>query len=79
MVRVKMIDIAWIYTNKKSFLNFATIVNREDRVDLFMTDFVQVMTNVFWPQNKWLIFWRVFVPYVAYLSFSLFYWVNIIC
>ena len=74
-----MIDIGWVFTNRKSFLQFATVLNRIGRVDLYLTDFVKIMISVYWSENKWLIFWRIFIPYCLYLALSLFYWINVIC
>lgn len=79
MVNVKMIDIAWIFANEAYFLDFATALNNEGQADLYMTNFVKIMTQVYWSYNKWLIFWSIFVPYVLYLVISIFYLMNVIC
>lgn len=34
------------------------------------------MINVYWTENKWKIFWRIFVPYFCYLSLTLYFLFN---
>ena len=79
MVKVKMIDISWLFTNQKTFLEFAQSLACSGRNDLYMTDFVKIMLDVYWTDNKKHIFWKIFVPYCIYLILALFYWIQVIC
>ena len=76
LVNVKQIDLEWLFANKKSFLEISKVLTDAGRTDLLMTDYVQIMLNVYWTENKWKIFWRIFVPYFLYLSITIFFMFN---
>ena len=78
-VNVRLLDIGWLYSNKKSFLEFIQVLDASKRPDLMMTDFVKTLLEVFWEKNKWQIFWRIFIPYVVYLALTMFYMINVVC
>lgn len=78
-VNVRLLDIGWLYSNKKSFLEFIQVLDASKRSDLMMTDFVKTLLEVFWEKNKWQIFWRIFIPYVVYLALTMFYMINVVC
>jgi len=44
-----------------------------------MTDFVKTLLEVFWERNKEKIFWRIFIPYLAYLAVTMFYMIHVVC
>ena len=44
-----------------------------------MTDLTKVLLDIFWSENKWRIFWKVFMPYVLYLVVNVYYMVHVVC
>ena len=78
-VEVSILDLGWLYADNKMFLDFVSILNSIGEQDIYMTDFVKALLEVFWNQNKMKIFWRVFVPYIMYLAFTLYYTINVVC
>ncbi len=74
-----MLDLGWMYSNRKSFLDFVLVMDSCKRKDLLMTEFVKTMLNVFWDEHKRQIFWLGFVPYLLYISLILYYFVNVVC
>mmetsp|Transcript_20852 Transcript_20852/g.28106 ORF Transcript_20852/g.28106 Transcript_20852/m.28106 type:complete len:89 (-) Transcript_20852:1280-1546(-) len=55
------------------------VLTRAGRGDLYMTDFVKTILDVYWIENKWKIFWRIFIPYVFYLGMTMFYLTSYAC
>ncbi len=78
-VECKLLDLGWLYSNRKSFLDFVLVMDSCKRSDLLMTGFVKTMLDVFWDEHKRQIFWRGFVPYLLYLALILYYFVNVVC
>lgn len=68
----------WLFTNKKNFLEVSIVLTDAGRPDLLLTDYVQVMLEVYWTEFKWKIFWRIFAPYVLYTGITLYYFFNIL-
>ena len=78
-VKVFMLDIGWLYTDKKVFLDFVDILKNVRDKNVFMTDLTKVLLDIFWSENKWRIFWTIFMPYVAYLVLTIYYMVGVVC
>lgn len=74
-----MIDIAWLYADKKAFLDFIDVLINVNDNKLLMTDFVKAMLDVFWDEQKMKIMWRIFFFYFLYLVFTLLYMINVVC
>ena len=47
-VEVRLIDIGWLFSGGKSFLNFAAILNDLDKDVVNDTEFVTALLEVFW-------------------------------
>ena len=70
--------MGWLFTNRKDFLEVSIVLADAGRSDLLLTDYVQVMLEVYWTENKWKIFWKIFAPYVLYTGITLYYFFNIL-
>lgn len=44
-----------------------------------MTDFVKALLEVYWGDLKMSIFWKIFIPYIIYLSLTIWYIMKVIC
>ena len=78
-VKVYILDIGWLYADKKAFLDFVDILKEVRDKNVFMTDLTKVLLDIFWNENKWRIFWKIFLPYVLYLFFTIYYMVHVVC
>ena len=47
-VKVRMIDIGWLYSDEKSFLDFAKILHYADNDQIINTEFMKALLDVFW-------------------------------
>jgi len=77
-VKVKFLDIGWLYADNKVFADFVDILHSIDKGDINMTTTVKAMLDVFWDDHKWQVFRWIFIPYIFYLCLTLYYMVNVI-
>ena len=78
-VKVKFLDLGWLFADEKIFLDFIDILKNSNRDDIYMTNFVKTLLDVFWTEHKLAIIMQIFVPYVIYLASTLYYMINVIC
>ena len=75
-VKVQMLDLAWLYADSKNFNNLATFLFSKNIIG---TEFSRIMLDSFWEKYKTRIFWKIFIPYIIYLSLTVYYFVNVVC
>ena len=78
-VKVKFLDLGWLFADEKNFLDFIDILQNSKNNDIYMTYFVKTLLDVFWTEHKLAIIMQIFVPYVIYLASTLYYMINVIC
>ena len=47
-VNVRIMDISWLISGKKGFLDFVPILEKFQRDNLFQTDFIKSLTHEYW-------------------------------
>lgn len=47
-VHVRLIDLGWLYADEKVFLDFVGILQEIDSSDLYASEFVKTLIQVFW-------------------------------
>ena len=77
-VRVRLLDLGWLYANSNDFLGFIEILDDSKSNDIYATEFVKTLLDVFWNENENKILWKIFVPYILYLAITLCYMVHIV-
>ena len=50
-IDMRIMDIRWLLHDRKSFLDFAPILEKYERDNLFQTKFMQALTNEYWMEN----------------------------
>ena len=74
-----MLDLGWLFADEKNFLDFIDILQNSKNNDIYMTNFVKTILDVFWTEHKMAIIKQIFVPYLIYLASSLYYMIHVIC
>ena len=72
-VKVKIMDLGWMYRYGLTYLDFATCIADYKRDDLFRTVFVSSMADQYWYGFLRTILLRTMLPWVIYSSMSIFY------
>ena len=75
-VEVKILDLAWLYSDGMGFNDFATFLIKKKIV---VTDFARIMLDCFWFEYKGQLFCRILLPYVAYLGLTIYFSINVVC
>lgn len=70
-MKVRLLDIGWLFADNKDFLHFVHVLNSCSNKELYMTDFVKALLEVYWDSHKRSIALKVFLPYTIYLSTTL--------
>ena len=72
-VKVELLDIGWLYADSNGFLDFVQVLDKasQNNKELFDTQFVKTLLNVFWEKYNYKIIWKIFFPYVLYLILSI--------
>ena len=47
--------------------------------ELYLTDFVKALLEVFWIHNKTVLVWSIFIPYLIYLTSTVYYVADVVC
>lgn len=72
-------DLGWLYANAKVFLDFIDVlVETDSQSDIFASEFVKTLLDVFWQENESKIFRKIFLPYMIYLVITLMYMIHIV-
>lgn len=79
VVEVQVLDVGWLVANEKTFLDFSLVLHSINRSELFVSDLIKVLVDVYWVENKWNIFWRIFIPYILHLTITLYFLINVVC
>lgn len=45
---MSFLDLGWMYANDKIFLDFVKVLNGLGNTDIFMTDFIKTLLEVYW-------------------------------
>ena len=69
-------DIRWLLHDRKGFLDFAPILEKYERDNLFQTKFMQALTHEYWMQNLRKIVKIAFIPWVIYSALSVIYFAH---
>ena len=77
-MQVRLLDLGWLYANSNDFLGFIEILNNSKSNDIYATDFIKTLLDVFWNENENKILWKIFLPYIMYLTITLFYMIHIV-
>ena len=73
-----MIDIGWLFSCGSTFLDFANLLNDQDKDAVNDTEFVKAILEVFWKKNQNYIVLKIFLPYIVYVCLTFVYLVDIL-
>ena len=77
-VQVRLLDLGWLYANAGDFLDFIGILQNSEASEIFKSEFVKTLLDVFWNENEVKIFRKIFMPYMIYLGMTLLYMIHIV-
>ena len=78
-VQVRLLDLGWLYADGNVFLDFIDVLQSADySQDIFASEFIKTLLDVFWRDNEVKIFRKIFLPYMMYLIVTLIYMVHIV-
>ena len=78
-VKVRLFDIGWLYAGENEFLDFINILDNVRNKELYLTNFVKALLDVFWVENKNVLIWSIFIPYLIYLTSTVYFVANVVC
>ena len=55
------------------------MLDKTKKIELFNTEFMSSLLEVFWVENKYKIIKRLFLPYIIYLTFTVLYLIYVVC
>ena len=75
-VKVRLLDLGWLYANKKNFRDFFQVLRELKSDELCSSEFIITLLDVFWDNYKDQMMYKVFVPYLLYLFFTMNFMIN---
>ena len=78
-IDVRLFDTSWIFNNSKMFVDFVDILDQANYGDLYITELVKSLLALYWDENFWMIFFKLFIPYLFYLFGILYFMTHQIC
>ena len=68
-----MMDLTWLFAKENDFIDFVGVVNKSENLLIYQSDFITALVSEFWDEHYMKLFWRVFVPHIAYMALIHFY------
>ena len=72
-VKVKIMDLGWLFRGKLEFLNLVEVIEAFERDSLFQTIFINSLTQENWNRYLKKIFMVTFLPWLSYTILSVIY------
>lgn len=66
-VDLRVLDLDWMFRDKMNFVNFVQEVTESSNEAIYNTELINILLEEFWDENYYKIFYKCFLPFMAYL------------
>ena len=77
-MKVRQLDIGWLYADKKDFLEFVRILTQCSNKEIYTSELVKSLLEINWDSSKNSIVKFIIIPYILYLIMTLLYLVYVV-